>query len=78
MKRILHVVGGMNRAGAETMLMNLYRKLDKTKYQFDFVYFQDSKCDYDDEILELGGRIFRISNSNPISRTLKLIKLIKM
>lgn len=77
MKRILHIVGGMDRAGAETMLMNLYRKLDKSKYQFDFVYFQDSKCDYDDEILELGGRIFRIANSNPISRTLKLSKLIK-
>lgn len=77
MKRILHIVGGMNRAGAETMLMNLYRKLDKSKYQFDFVYFIDSKCDYDDEITELGGKIFRISNSNPISRTLKLSKLLK-
>ncbi|MEC3908043.1 glycosyltransferase [Tamlana sp. 2201CG12-4] len=77
MKRVLHIVGGMDRAGAETMLMNLYRKLDKSKYQFDFVYFRDSKCDYDDEILELGGRIFRISNPNPITRTLKLSKLIK-
>ena len=61
MKRILHIVGGMDRAGAETMLMNLYRKLDKSKYQFDFVYFKDSKFDYDDEIQELGGRIFRIN-----------------
>jgi glycosyltransferase EpsF len=77
MKRILHIVGGMDRAGAETMLMNLYRKLDKSKYQFDFVYFKDSKCDYDDEILELGGRIFRIDNSNAISRTIKLSNLIK-
>jgi glycosyltransferase EpsF len=77
MKRILHIVGGMDRAGAETMLMNLYRKLDKSKYQFDFVYFKDSKFDYDDEIQELGGRIFRINNSNPIYRSIKLSKLIK-
>lgn len=77
MKRILHIVGGMDRAGAETMLMNLYRKLDTSKYQFDFVYFKNSKCDYDDEIIALGGRIFRISNSNPVSRTLKLSRLIK-
>lgn len=78
MKRILHVVGGMDRAGAETMLMNLYRKLDRTKYQFDFVYFRDSPCDYDEEILVLGGRIFRVSMSgNPISRTIKLKKLIQ-
>lgn len=76
MKRILHITGGMDRAGAETMLMNLYRKLDKSEYQFDFVYFKDSKCDYDDEIIELGGRIFRINNSNPVSRTFKLFRLI--
>jgi glycosyltransferase EpsF len=37
MKKILHITGSMNRAGAETMLMNLYREIDKTKYQFDFV-----------------------------------------
>lgn len=76
MKRILHVVGGMDRAGAETMLMNLYRKLDRTEYQFDFVYFRNSKCDFDDEILELGGRIFKIENKNPISRTISLKRLI--
>ena len=54
MKRILHIVGGMDRAGAETMIMNLFRKIDREKYQFDFVYFRSTKCDYDDEILELG------------------------
>jgi glycosyltransferase EpsF len=52
-------VGGMNRAGAETMLMNLYRKIDREKYQFDFICFTAKKCDYDDEIEALGGRIFR-------------------
>jgi len=78
MKRILHVVGGMDRAGAETMLMNLYRKLDRENYQFDFVYFREAKCDYDDEIIALGGRIFRVSiGGNPISRTLRLKKLIE-
>lgn len=77
MKRILHIVGGMDRAGAETMLMNSYRKLDRTRYQFDFVYFRAAQCDYDDEIISLGGRIFRIENTNPISRSYKLYKLIK-
>lgn len=80
MKRILHIVGRMNRAGAETMLMNLYRKLDRDKFQFDFVYFTEEHCDYDKEILELGGRIFKIPNNiykNPISRTIALYKLIK-
>lgn len=29
MKLILHITGKMDRAGAENMLMNLYRKLDR-------------------------------------------------
>ncbi len=35
--RILHVIGIMNRGGAEAMIMNLYRSIDKEKIQFDFV-----------------------------------------
>ncbi|WP_418603875.1 glycosyltransferase [Hwangdonia sp.] len=80
MHRILHVVGRMNRAGAETMLMNLYRKLDRNKFQFDFLYFTNEHCDYDDEILDLGGRIFRIPGDkykNPITRTWATYKLFK-
>ena len=58
----------MNRAGAETMLMNLYRELDKEKYQFDFLYFTNQKCDYDDEIIALGGKIYRVNNDSFFSR----------
>mgnify|MGYP006207448103 CR=1 FL=1 len=43
MKRILQIVGTMDRAGAETMVMNLYRAIDKTKFQFDFIYFTNKK-----------------------------------
>ena len=52
MKRVLHIVGGMQRAGAETLLMNLYRNLDREVFQFDFLYFTNDTCDYDKEILE--------------------------
>lgn len=58
--RVLQVIGRMNRAGAETMIMNLYRKIDKSKIQFDFVVHTNEKCDYDNEILSLGGRIYRV------------------
>ncbi len=60
MIRILHVFGRMDRGGAETMIMDLYRKFDKTQIQFDFVVHTDEKCAFDDEIIELGGRIFRV------------------
>lgn len=58
--RILHVLGSLNRGGAETMIMNLYRELDKTKFQFDFVIHTNEKGDYTDEILKLGGKIYSI------------------
>ena len=64
MERILHITGGMQRAGAETLLMNLYRNLDRTKFQFDFLYFTDKTCDYDQEIKRLGGNIYRVTNKS--------------
>ena len=55
--RILHVLTAMNRAGAETMIMNLYRSVDHEKIQFDFAVTTTERCDYDDEIEALGGKI---------------------
>ena len=37
MIRILQVVNDMHRAGLETMLMNYYRNIDRTRIQFDFL-----------------------------------------
>ena len=35
--RILHCVVNMNRGGAETLIMNIYRNIDRSKVQFDFL-----------------------------------------
>lgn len=34
--RVLHLLHSMNRGGAETMLMNYYRQMDREQVQFDF------------------------------------------
>ena len=39
--RVLHVVTYMGRGGLETMLMNYYRHIDRTKVQFDFLVHRD-------------------------------------
>lgn len=77
MKRILHIIGKMDRAGAETMLMNLYRHIDRSKIQFDFITFTNDKGDYNDEINSLGGKIIPIIAKNPIERMIKLQKFLK-
>lgn len=62
--RILQVFAQMNRGGAETMIMNLYRNIDRSKVQFDFVVHTEKKCEFDDEIEKLGGRIFSMPRYN--------------
>lgn len=56
--RILHVVVNMNRGGAETLLMNLYRNIDRSKIQFDFLISKVGA--FDAEIEAMGGFIHRI------------------
>lgn len=57
--RILHVIGIMDRGGAEAMIMNLYRSIDRSRVQFDFVENEGPEAAFDAEIRCLGGRIYR-------------------
>lgn len=69
MIRVLQVVTYMGRGGLETMLMNYYRHIDRSKIQFDFLVHRDFEADYDKEILELGGKIYHVSRLVPWSRS---------
>jgi len=63
--RILQVLTIMNRGGAETMIMNYYRNVDRTKIQFDFLLHRQEKGAFDDEIFALGGKIYRMPAISP-------------
>ncbi len=56
--RVLHVVVNMNLGGAETLLMNLYRNIDRSQVQFDFLTCKEGV--FDSEIEKLGGKVHRI------------------
>lgn len=79
MIRVLHIVGQMNMGGQETFIMNLYRKIDKEKVQFDFVVSSKDKGYYDDEIEENGGKIYRITSmsENILKHCNELMKILK-
>ena len=66
--RVLHVVTYMGRGGLETMIMNYYRNIDRSRVQFDFLVHRDFEADYDKEIQELGGKIYRLPPLNPLSK----------
>lgn len=57
--RVLCVFSCLDPGGSETMCMNLYRKIDRSKIQFDFVKHTHSIGTYEKEILSLGGRVFK-------------------
>ena len=65
--RVLHVVTYMGRGGLETMIMNYYRNIDRSKVQFDFLTHRDEIWDYDDDIERLGGKIYHLPRLNPFS-----------
>lgn len=79
LNKVLHVVSAMNRGGAETMIMNIYRSIDRRKVQFDFVSHCEEECHYDQEIRKLGGRIFYVKSlgqSGPIKYINDIKKII--
>lgn len=61
MIRVLHVVTYMGRGGLETMLMNYYRHIDRSKVQFDFLVHREFEADYD-----RGNKVFRRKNLSRI------------
>ena len=79
MQRMLCIMGGMSAGGAETILMKIYRNLDRSLYQMDFAVTTDEKCFYDDEIEALGGRIFHIhaKTQKPLKNFCEIASLVR-
>lgn len=76
--KVLQIIGSMNIGGAETVIMNLYRKIDKRKIQFDF-FVSNPNNDYDEEINNMGGVIYHTvkKSKHPIKYCIDMYRLIK-
>jgi len=59
--RVLQVIGSLTRGGAETLLLNLLRAIDRDRYQVDFLVQKEERQAYDDEAEALGSTIHRIA-----------------
>lgn len=57
--RILHIINGMGSGGAEMVIMNWYRHIDRNRVQFDFLLRSKVNI-YADEISKLGGRVYYV------------------
>ena len=79
--KVLQVFASLNMGGAESRMMDVYRKIDKEKINFDFLTMQEDKQYFEDEILSIGGKIIKIKpprergsfgNFSDIKRVLKV------
>lgn len=73
--RILHFLSSISiSSGVASVIMNYYRHIDRSKVQFDFLYFNDDEITYKYEIKKLGGNIYKINKPNISKKSICEIK----
>lgn len=76
MNKVLHVVSSLGRgSGVMSFIMNYYRNINTKKISFDFLYFYDVEQSYLDEIVKMGGNVYKIGYPKNIFSFLKKISL---
>ena len=60
MKKLLCIISSMDVGGAETFLMKVFRAMDRTTYSIDFCVSTEKQSYYENEILSMSGRVFRV------------------
>ena len=61
MKRIAIIAGVLHSGGKRNLIMEYYRHIDRTQIQFDFICDSDSNGIPEEEILSLGGRVYKVT-----------------
>lgn len=58
--KIAHIIGKLVGGGIESVVYNYYKKIDKSKYQFDLLYDADSPFEPPEELLVEGARFIKV------------------
>lgn len=79
MIRVLQIGFSRNPGGVENVVMNYFRKIDRTEIIFDFLDIYGDGIAYYDEIVALGGRVYSLPNFKkfPLLFFLKLKQLVR-
>lgn len=77
--RVLQIIGIVCGGGVESVIMNYYRNINRTKVQFDFVIDGYKKSLLDDEIISLGGKIYNVEpyNRNIFKYIYQIYKIVR-
>ena len=77
--KILQVIGALNYGGAETMILNIYENIDRSKFLFDFYLSGNSNGYYEKKFLDYGCKIYNVGRRKkaPLKYLSKLYFLLK-
>lgn len=59
MIRVLQIMDNLNEGGIQAFVMNCYRNIDRQRVQFDFLVFKPGQQLYEEEIVDLGGIVYK-------------------
>ncbi|MGL5260450.1 MAG: glycosyltransferase family 1 protein [Lachnospiraceae bacterium] len=76
---MVHIVGNLAPGGMGSFLMNVYKKIDRNKVQFDFIVMGEKEVNYHKEAEELGAKIYKITplSTNPLKYFMEIKNIIK-
>lgn len=64
MIRVLQMIGSLNVGGSQTMIMNIYRNIDRHKMQFDFILDHPNETYFAEEVKAMGAKIYTMPMFN--------------
>ena len=64
-KKVLQVIGVLTIGGAETVAMNLFRYIDKDKFEFHYIVFGDKIGSCEGEMINIGAKIIHVNRPWP-------------
>ena len=62
--RILQMIGNLNIGGSQAFVLNIYQKIDRSKFQFDFIVDSPENNYYMPKVESMGGRVYYFPKFN--------------
>ncbi|KOS69381.1 hypothetical protein AEA09_12990 [Lysinibacillus contaminans] len=80
MKRILVVIDNLNRGGIASVVLNISEVMDKEKFKFDYITYQEPDIDISNRLEKFNSKYFvvrRLSETSPLKYVNQIRQVIK-
>lgn len=74
-KKVLQYFWGkLDTGGAETLIVNIFEKMDKNKFDVDFLVYENKNYFYTDKVKQMGGDVIALSDKESRLLPIRLLK----